>query len=142
DGRVFVGTWAKSLYALDETSGAVLWRVSLPNPVDGSIAVAKGKVIVSDVQTVLAFDAATGAPLWTSPNFGGHTWSSPIVDGDGVFLGLGVGRGYVVRFELANGAVVWMTPTADDINGGARVWASPLVPPGSGLVVVGTSPGS
>jgi outer membrane protein assembly factor BamB len=142
DGRVFVGTWAKSLYALDETTGAVLWRVGLPNAVDGSIAVAQGKVVVSDVQTVMAFNATTGAPLWTSVNFGGHTWSSPTIDGDGVFLGLGVGRGYVVRFALATGAVVWMTPTAEDINGGARVWASPLVPPGSGLVVAGTAPGN
>jgi outer membrane protein assembly factor BamB len=141
DGRVFVGTWAKSLYALNETTGAVLWRVGLPNAVDGSIAVAQGKVVVSDVQTVMAFNASTGAPLWTSFNFGGHAWSSPTIDGDGVFLGLGTGRGYVVRFALATGAVVWSTPTAEDPNGGARVWASPLVPPGSGLVVVGTSPG-
>ncbi|MEA3136296.1 MAG: hypothetical protein QOC71_577 [Thermoplasmata archaeon] len=142
DGRVFVGTWAKSLYALDETTGAVLWRVNLPNTVDGSVAVSQGKVVVSVVSTVMAFDAATGAQSWTTSNLGGHTWSSPTIDGDAVFIGLGVGRGYVVRLDLANGAIVWMTPTANDINGGARVWASPLVPPGSELVVVGTSPGS
>lgn len=140
DGRVYFGTWAKSMYAVNEETGAVIWRTTMPTVVDGSPAVAQGKVIVGVGTAIMALDATTGLVLWTT-TFGGRQWASPTIDGNDVFVGVGSGQGHVARLNLHTGAIIWTITTAPT-NQGARVWASPLVPPGSGLVVVGTSPGS
>ncbi len=140
DGRLYVGTWGKSFYALDADTGAVLWRTSVPSVVDGYAAVAGGLVVFANGDRFTALNASTGTEVW-STTFGGRSWSSPTIDGDHVFVGIGFGRGYVARLALNNGTIEWVTPTTEIENGGARVWASPLVAPGSGLVIVGTSPG-
>jgi polyvinyl alcohol dehydrogenase (cytochrome) len=140
-GTVFVGTWGKSLYALDEADGSVRWRAALPDRMDDSPAVAQGVVLGGAGASLLAFDAANGTQLWRH-DFTGHLWASPVVDGSDVFIGVDSDRGYVAKLDVATGAVAWQVATTDVPNTGARVWATPLVPPGSGLVVVGTSPGN
>lgn len=140
-GLVYVGTWGKSLYALDEADGSVAWRAPLAQRIDDSPAVAGGLVVAGAGAAVVAFNATSGAPVWTR-NLTGHLWASPIVDGADVFIGVVGDRGYVAKLDLATGNVSWLVPTTPVENTGARVWASPLVPPGSGLVVVGTSPGN
>jgi outer membrane protein assembly factor BamB len=71
------------LTALDLTTGAQLWQRAID--VDGLSrsfvqAVVGGRVFVAQLSclsasdpngAVLAFDAATGAPLWTDPGVGG-----------------------------------------------------------------------
>ncbi|MEA3203608.1 MAG: hypothetical protein QOI63_1287, partial [Thermoplasmata archaeon] len=142
-GRVYVGTWAKSVYSLDEATGAVVWRTSLPANVDDSAAVVEGQglVLVAASDTLYALRTSDGGIAW-SHAFGGHLWASPILEGGDLFVGVDADRGYVARLVPATGEVLWQVATTPVANAGARVWASPLLPPGSGLVVVGTSPGN
>jgi outer membrane protein assembly factor BamB len=141
DGRVYVGTWGKSMYALNAATGAVVWRTTLPAPVDGSASLSDGLVLVGAGPTLYALRADTGAIAW-SHAFTGRLWASPTMQGGDLFVGVDADRGYVARLVPATGALVWQVPTAPQPNSGARVWASPLAPGGSGLVVVGTSPGT
>ncbi|MCA1819832.1 MAG: PQQ-binding-like beta-propeller repeat protein, partial [Halobacteriales archaeon] len=141
EGRVYVGTWAKSMYALDEATGQVVWRTTLPAAVDGSAAVDGGLVFVAAKESLYALRADTGAIAW-SRAFSGHLWASPIVQGGDLFMGVDADRGYLAKLAPATGAVAWQVATTPQAGAGARVWASPLAPAGSGLVVIGTSPGT
>jgi len=91
----------------------------------------------------VALRESDGSLAWrTTMSPGGHFWASPIFEGGDLFVGLNADRGYLAKIDITSGGVVWMVPTTNVSGGGARIWASPLLPPGSGMVVVGTSPGS
>jgi outer membrane protein assembly factor BamB len=139
--RLYVGTWAKSFYSLNATTGAVLWRVTLPAQVDSSSSLYQGRIIVASASAVYALDATNGTTLW-SRSFPGHLWASPIIEGGDLFIGVVADRGYVARLDPLTGAQVWNVAMAPIPSTGARVWASVLAPPGAGFVVVGTSPGT
>jgi PQQ-dependent dehydrogenase (methanol/ethanol family) len=92
DGRLFRGTGDGRVIALDARSGRELWRVTGADPTSGetisaSPVVWDNKVFIGIAGSelgvrgrILAFDASTGASLWTfhtvaEPNeFGGDTW--------------------------------------------------------------------
>ncbi|MGQ0535513.1 MAG: outer membrane protein assembly factor BamB family protein [Methanobacteriota archaeon] len=122
NGRVYVGTWANSVYALNETTGEVVWRATLSDRVDSSPSVAGGLVLVGAGPAVVALDEGTGTEIWRTL-FAGHMWSSPIVEGDDVFVGISADRGHVARLSLSNGSVV-----ALDRETGALVWSHQFFP--------------
>jgi outer membrane protein assembly factor BamB len=116
-GRVYVNTM-HALIALDEATGAELWR----NPVVGgfsSPAVMNGTVVVGGRDgRVYRVDAATGEERWNTSllqttDFSGIT-SSPKVEYDRVYVGTfneSGGPGEVVALWLSNGSVAWRHPT-------------------------------
>lgn len=122
DGRVFVtmereegyGAW---LYALDAGTGAVAWG---PVPLSGTyyyfpLTYGDGRVYVNDFDgTVRAFDAATGAALWSRPTeyFSGE----PVFSGDRVWVH---GSGAVRGINAATGAVEVTSPSLD--GGGSAI---------------------
>jgi quinohemoprotein ethanol dehydrogenase len=119
-GKIFIGRLDGVLVALDAASGQVLWKTTVVDWRDGfAITMApqfvNGKVIVGvsggefEVQgRVLAFDAQTGALVWTffstpeslpsAPSWAGKSWAT----------------------------------------GGGTVWTTPAVDPGLGLIYVTT----
>lgn len=100
------------LRALDTRTGAVRWRAGLGDSLaDSSPALGDGRVYVDGFGTLtLAFDAATGRPLWQADN--GHLPTAPptyfrglvLVPSDGNFLSC---------YDAANGKLYWRFQSED-----------------------------
>jgi outer membrane protein assembly factor BamB len=135
DGRVYVGTLAGQLIALDAATGAVLWRRP-PDALTGdtvwtSPAVANGVVYFAanrPTAVIYALDAATGATVWSATVNFSIIISSPVVS-EGV-LYLAFNDHSIVALDAATGATVW---TAD---AGSGMYASPAVADGRLYVTV------
>jgi outer membrane protein assembly factor BamB len=87
-GAVYVGSDDGKLYAVNGSTGALLWSTPAAlGPIRSSPALASnGKVYVGSLDTKLAaFDAATGASLWGFIT-GAAIRSSPAVSGGRVFV--------------------------------------------------------
>ena len=91
NGVLYVGSSAPSgsVYAFNASSGALLWKsaVSYDSQIISSPAVANGVVYIGnqDDYTFYAFDAGTGARLWTYTT-GGYIGSSPAVSNGVVYF--------------------------------------------------------
>jgi outer membrane protein assembly factor BamB len=125
DGRVFVTTVSTVsagtlLYALDLTSGAILWgptELGSPLPQTPSLgpsnwsnaAYDNGRVFTVDGNGVMsAFDGATGDMVWTEQLPEQWSFSSPPTAVSGtVYLGGAGDGGWVYAVDEAHGAVLW-----------------------------------
>jgi len=110
NGRIFV-TVATKLYALDEVNGATLW-----GPVDlggtygwSNAAYDAGRVFAVNYNGVLsAFDAASGALLWSKQLPGQYAFDSPPTASGGVVYVVGAGTGVTLyAVDEQDGAVNW-----------------------------------
>jgi polyvinyl alcohol dehydrogenase (cytochrome) len=95
-----------SLTALRASDGKILWRSPLARQSYGAPTVTNGVVLVPSTfsSQLLAFDAASGAPLAALPTLGAPS-SSPTVVGDRVFLGTGT-RTTDLEFKAFGGGVL------------------------------------
>lgn len=109
NGMLYVGSYDGYMYALNTTTGELVWKSHSDggNIADSSPAVANGVVYIGggDDHEMFAFDAITGARLWTYP-IGNATLSSPAVVNGTVYIGVG---GSLLAFNLGS---VTPTPTA------------------------------
>ncbi|MEP6501934.1 MAG: PQQ-binding-like beta-propeller repeat protein [Betaproteobacteria bacterium] len=128
DGRLFVGSGDRHVYALDATDGHLLWKVATTQVVHASPAVADGLVVVGDWSSaLLALDARTGVERWRFEggrddaihNQEGFQSSPAIADGV-VFVGCRDAHLYAV--DLHSGALRWSFST-----GKSWVISSPAV---------------
>ena len=86
-GKVFVGSANNNVYALDEFTGALIWKYTTGDMVDSSPAVAGGIVyITSNDGTFYALDASAGTLIWSYTQ-GAHLSSSPAVTDGVVYVG-------------------------------------------------------
>jgi outer membrane protein assembly factor BamB len=125
DGVVFFSSKDAHLYALEIQTGEELWR---NNPagmswVTGSPAIANGMVYTgtSDGHNLFAVDSATGEEQWSFVTRG-YVWSSPVVQGEIVYIGSGNGSVYAV--DALNGHELWSFETEK------AVYSTPLVADG------------
>lgn len=103
-GRVFVGTRANKLYALDAATGALQWERLTAGWVDSSPTVAGGVVYAACLGGRLyALDAATGALLWIA-DLGAASASSPLVLSGRVYIGTGSPENKLKVYDAATGA--------------------------------------
>jgi polyvinyl alcohol dehydrogenase (cytochrome) len=128
DGRVFVGSLNKWVYALDARSGCAYWAFEAEGRVRSNVAVAEGIVTFADLlANVYALDARMGKLLWrqraetqsTARITGsvtvhnGHVYVpvSAIQEGLGMLpeLSCCTFKGSVVAYELKTGKRVWQT---------------------------------
>jgi outer membrane protein assembly factor BamB len=80
DGKVFFGG-GETFFALDKSSGSLLWSTGAGQPLDSSPILANetiyiGGTYASGSQKVLAFDPSNGALLW-SYQTGSGIWTTP-----------------------------------------------------------------
>ena len=115
-GRIFVtvanqASYGTKLYALDETNGATLW-----GPVDlggtynwSNAAYDAGRVFALNYDGLLrAFDAASGALLWSKQLPGQYSFDSPPTASGGVVYVVGAGFGTTVyAVDEQDGTVNW-----------------------------------
>jgi outer membrane protein assembly factor BamB len=109
-GLLYVTSGYRFVAALNATTGREVWRTLTDSPVHAAPTVSAGRVFAESTDdTLLTFDAATGAPGW---NYQGLTEtarilaaSSPAVSGDAVVSSFASGE--LVALQAANGNGLW-----------------------------------
>jgi MYXO-CTERM domain-containing protein len=135
DGYVVTVDLEGAVRAQRAEDGAPVWRVALGAPVQGTPAVARGRVFVPTVANKLvALRLADGETLWTHDT-GGMTLSSPTPVNMDVIVAAGFPARTVLRLSGATGEQVWQSPAVMEQFSNTP----PAV--GSGLAVVGSNGG-
>jgi len=136
DSVVYAASLDGNLYALDLATGTLHWPapVATSGAVSRGIAVANGVIYAgsggataTDAGALGAYDAATGARLWTAPLQPGNT-STPMVADGKVFVSGGLdgpaeATHLLYAFDAVTGQAVWpasfSVPTGDMLLPGA-----------------------
>jgi outer membrane protein assembly factor BamB len=152
-GVVYIGAESGGFYALNESTGAVMWSQQLdteptvtcrglgisstaavlPDPITGTPT-----VYVSGARFLYALNAATGAVTWktrigpvdSAQPDGYYNWSSPTVAGGHIYVGLASNcdvpliRGGVVELDQHTGTVLHTWYTVPAGSLGGSVWSS------------------
>jgi len=109
-GKLYMTSGFRLVAQIDATTGRVGWRARTEEPIHGAPMVAGGRVLaVALDNTLLTFDAETGAPGWTYQALSEPARilaaSSPAVSGDTVVAAFGSGE--LVALRTANGNDLW-----------------------------------
>ena len=87
DGKVYIGSWDNKTYALNASTGTLVWSYTTGGSVLSSPAVADGKVFVGSYdKNIYALNASTGTLAW-SYTTGSSVYSSPAVADGKVYIG-------------------------------------------------------
>ncbi len=128
DGALFVGSQAKSLFAVDAATGASKWGFAANAAIVDSPAVADGRVFIGSFDNNLyALDEKSGAKLWSFLT-GGPLVSSPTISEGTVYVGSN--DFFVYAIDAATGGYIWRFKT------GERVWSTPVIV--DGVLYVGS----
>ncbi|HYC98743.1 PQQ-like beta-propeller repeat protein [Brevundimonas sp.] len=109
-GKVFISSGYRTISAVDQATGAVLWTTPVDVPVHGAPTVSGSRVYVVDVENqIFAFDVNTGQQAWTYRGIPEPARlmraSSPAVTGETVIAPFSSGE--VVALRAATGQPVW-----------------------------------
>ena len=164
NGVAYVGSWDGYEYAINDTTGAVLWKTNLGttfgggncNPqgagVSSAPTVANGVVYVGGGnQYWYALNASTGAVNWkvltgnASGTYDGHyNWSSPLIVGNYAYVGVAslgdcpLIQGQMLQVNITNGTVVNTLNMVPNGQVGGGIWTSPSYDPATGTIFVVT----
>jgi polyvinyl alcohol dehydrogenase (cytochrome) len=156
EGTLVAVSGGGTVFALNASTGALRWQRDLGELVNGSAAIADGRVFVplatSGAPKIAALSLADGSPLWTStvdtqPR--SYLFGSPTAWAGDVYIGISgeygdpraALRGAVVALDQATGAQVWKTYTVPDGFNGGPVWSTPAIDTQTGRLFVGTGNG-
>jgi hypothetical protein len=123
-----------TLYALDAATGDFRWNVTVNNPGTGSTVVfVIENIALTIIGQVIAWNASTGAYLWTAeqPTFPSGTSVSVDLKSRTVFVGLQSSTTFpapLVALHLDTGAVKWQGVVGDLTNVGNGVGPAVVVP--------------
>jgi outer membrane protein assembly factor BamB len=110
DGKLYVSSGYREVLQMDAKTGAIGWRSRTSESIHGAPTVAGGRVFaVALDNTLLTFDAATGAPSWTYQALAESarilSASSPAISGETVVAAFGSGE--LVALRTSNGNDLW-----------------------------------
>jgi outer membrane protein assembly factor BamB len=110
DGKLYVTSGYRFVAAVDAATGRLIWRTRTDEPIHAAPTVAEGRLMaVALDNSLLTFDAATGAPGWSYQALSEPARilgaSSPAVSGDTVVASFGSGE--LVALRVANGNDLW-----------------------------------
>ena len=161
-GVAYLGSWDGYEYALNATTGALIWKTSLgvttaPACSPPALGVSSVAAVVGGVVYVgggdsnwYALNAATGAVLWTVPTgdnsaTGGHyNWSSPLIVGNSAYIGIAslgdcpLVQGQLLRVDLTTHAVVASVNFVPTGQVGGGIWTTPSIDTSTNTVYVTT----
>ena len=130
DGKVFIGTMAGILHAMDSDTGKDLWRFKTGGAILHTCAVAENIVFFGNCEgKIFAVGAADGRLLW-SVKIGPAVWNSPLVHEGVVVVGSRDGNLYAV--EAATGKIMWKAKT------GGPLLSSPALDIETGRIYIGS----
>ena len=138
---VYVGTNAGTVYAVDTTTGAILWSAAVGSRVTDSPALANGSLYVPTEANGVVALAAGGcgtpscSPLWTAPTASAVT-QQPAAAGGLVFAG--TADGMVVAFD-ADGCPTAICDPSWSASTGSEITGAPTV--SNGQLYIGTADG-
>ena len=110
DGKLYVSSGYREVLQMDAKTGAIGWRTRTSESIHGAPTVFGGRVFtVALDNTLLTFDAATGAASWTYQALAESarilSASSPAVSGETVVAAFGSGE--LVALRTSNGNDLW-----------------------------------
>jgi outer membrane protein assembly factor BamB len=116
------------LYALERSTGAVLWKHPFPGGV-GATVLRRGDTAfaLSASGEVVAVDIGSGKIAWRTPpsDLAGDRLLDPVLAGDRLFVGWRAG--YVDALETATGRRIWRTQLGARLNTSLAIAGSTLV---------------
>jgi len=125
-GKVFVGTYAGRLHALDAANGEEVWNFQAAGPILHSPCYAEGTLYVASAGSdLVALDAQKGKPKWTFHGGKGGFDTSPTVADGLVLIGGRDGGFYAVN--AAKGKQKWTLKTDGPIRTTAAVFRDAVV---------------
>ncbi len=137
-GRLYVGTNAGNVLALDAASGNVVWRKNLKRCIAASPAVGDGVLYVPLMDEspcavhdeeqpgyVVALDADTGERRWRFKT--GVNESSPVLNGGVLYFGTWDGSVYAL--DTTSVKPLWTFETNDKVKGGVALARGILLAP-------------
>ncbi len=106
NGVAYFGSYDRNFYALNASSGAVLWQYQTGGEINSSPAVANGVVyFASNDAKLYALDAKTGALLWTFTRGNDVYFTYPTVSNRTVYVGANDNKIYALNAKT--GALLW-----------------------------------
>lgn len=142
DGILYVTSAYNRLFALDATSGALIWRYDHPQPEDlriccgpanRGVAITGDTVLMATLDArLVAFDRKSGEVRWNAEIIdyrgGFSATSAPLVVGDLAVIGVGGGdfgaRCFIDAYDVATGERRWRHYTVPDAGEpGVETWA-------------------
>jgi len=119
NGYVYVGSTDSKIYALNDTTGALLWAYPTGGPVKSRATVAAGLVYAgSDDGKLYAINALTGALAWSAQT--GNAIQGACVVANGVVY-VGSTDNHVYAYVASSGALLWAGNTSGSIVGSPAV---------------------
>ena len=124
DGRVYVGSWDKHVYALDVQTGKQVWSETLDDMVEASPTLVDNVVYIGTLAgTLYALDAGSGSNLWTFSTggklVGGANWLEDSENRLRILIGSYDAILYCI--DAQTGKSVWTYKTGNYINGSPAV---------------------
>ncbi len=133
DGRLYVASMDHNVYALDRTSGELIWSADLRGAIQGDITLAQDVLFAGGVDRRLhAIDADTGRELWATAPLDGWVWGAPLRSELGVYFT--TLNGQLHGYDPESGEPLWNPVT---LNG--AITAGPVMAGES--ILVGTDQG-
>ena len=114
DGMVFAAAGGEVI-ALDQRSGAVLWRSTVPSPLAGPVYWDGGWILGStNAGDLVALRALDGQVLWRHP-FGAQLAVRPSTSGERLYVALDDGR--LAALTLDTGEPIWTLALDQEVTG-------------------------
>ncbi len=159
-GIAYIGAWDGYMYALNASTGALVWKTYLGQTtsllcqpatlgVTSSATVSNGIVYVGGGDSYwYALDASTGAILWkvytgdNSQTSGHYNWSSPLIYGNYAYIGIASNcdnplvQGQLLQVDLTSHSIVNTFDTVPSGQLGGSIWGSPSVDPTTNTIYV------
>lgn len=122
DGKVFVGDFKGTVYAIDLRTGTEVWRAKTKDGIMSAGAYMDGILVIGDFGGWLyAFEANTGKEIWSLELDAPVTSGPTFVEKDVL---ISTDSGSLAAYDIGTGQLKWSYATGDQLRSTACIWNS------------------